>query len=282
MSESKAISVVIPTFNRDELTSRAVNSVLCSRPHEIEIVVVDDCSSVPYRFAGQHNVHGIGVTVLRTPLNVGPGLARKFGVEHCGGLLVAFLDSDDVYNAGWLDEVLEQTSDRVAENGLLVAGKTKLGSAALNAAHSLLFSVPVSLRLAFARLVVVFFNPFYTPSVVLSRGLCQFSDSLRYCEDYFMNAMALFSAGQFILSDQTSCTLAKRPGGTSGESANRKEMFLGELAARYAILSSPKVPLLYKIFVPLGVLYQFARALVQSLFRWRDGHCNPSFSDAAN
>src|SRR5262245_57709325 len=108
MAKSKQITVIIPTRNRSELTTRAVNSVASREPEQIEIVVVDDFGEVPYVFGGDRNVHGVDVVVLRTEENVGPGLARKFGVDRSAGPAVAFLDSDDVYEEGWLDAVLVQ------------------------------------------------------------------------------------------------------------------------------------------------------------------------------
>jgi glycosyltransferase involved in cell wall biosynthesis len=43
---SFAVSVVIPAYNRPEMTVRAVCSALSQRPHPpAEVVVVDDCST---------------------------------------------------------------------------------------------------------------------------------------------------------------------------------------------------------------------------------------------
>jgi hypothetical protein len=125
------------------------------------------------------------------------------------------------------------------------------------------------------------FNPFYTPSVILSRDLCQFGDSLRYCEDYYTNAMALFRAKKIVLSSRYSCSLSRRPGSDLGESANTRGMFRGELSTRRAMLLSKDVPLVYKLLVPLGVLYQFTRASVKWIIGqwWR--RKSPYFSDAA-
>ena len=281
MCDPKTLTVVIPTYDRVELTNRAINSVSSRRPAEVGIVVVDDCGSIPYEFAAKLNIHGISVMVLRTPFNGGPGLARRYGVERCSGRAVALLVSDDVYHEGWLDEGLDQLMKYRAETGgIFIAGRVQHGSAATRLVYSLLAAIPATCRVPISRLAVVMFNPFYTPSVILSRELCEFSDSLRYCEDYYTNAMALFRAKRVVLSRRSSCSLSRRPGSDQGESANSEEMLRGELSARWAMLLSNEVPLAYKLLVPLGVVYQFTRTFLKwFLGGWR--RKKPYFFDAA-
>lgn len=264
MSDQTKLTVVIPTHDRAELTTRAVNSVFSRRPELVEIAVVDDCGSVPYEFGRSHNTHGVPVTILRTPLNGGPGLARRFGVERGSGRVVALLDSDDVFEEGWVDEGLEQVLVRGVEHGgVFLAGRVRHGSAVSGALYRLLTAVPTLFRPMVTRLAVVMFNPFYTSSVIVSRELCQFSNTLRYCEDYYTNAMALFMAKKIVLSQRLSCSLSRRPGSGQGESANIRAMLLGELGARRAMLSSTAVPVGYKLLVPVGVLYQLTRTCLQ-------------------
>lgn len=264
MSDQAKLTVVIPTHDRAELTTRAVNSVFSRRPELVEVTVVDDCGSVPYEFGGSHNAHGVPVMILRTPHNGGPGLARKFGVQRGTGTAVALLDSDDVFENGWLDEGLDQVlTHGIEHGGVFLAGRVRHGSSVTGALYRLLTAVPPLFRPTVTRLAVVMFNPFYTSSVIVSRELCQFSNTLRYCEDYYTNAMALFTAKKIVLSQRLSCSLSRRPGSGKGESANTRAMLLGELGARRAMLLSTAVPLGYKLFVPLGLLYQLTRTFLQ-------------------
>lgn len=219
--------------------------------------------------------------VVRTSFNGGPGLARKLGVEQSAGHAIAFLDSDDVYEGGWIDEGLDQLlKHHSEEGGVFLAGGVRRGSIAISATYWLLTGLPPSWRRVASRLAVVMFNPFYTPSLMLSRDLCQFSNSLRHCEDYYTNAMALFKARTVILSRSYACSLSRRPGSLRGESGNTREMLRGELSTRWAILVSGSIPVIYRLLVPLGVAYQFTRASAQ----WILGMCGfgrrTSLSDA--
>jgi len=137
------LSVVIPTWNRAHLVCEAIDSALCQRAGDVEVIVVDDASSdntaevVTRIYADQ-------VRLLRLKHRLGPGAARNAGVALARGEFIAFLDSDDVWLPGKLDaelHVFEQFSGaeavfsdsqnffehqpeaitRFAQNGLLAA-----------------------------------------------------------------------------------------------------------------------------------------------------------------
>lgn len=263
----KVIAVVIPTFNRSTLTDRAVNSVVSSRPELVEIIVVDDCGNPPYRFEDAKNFHGIAVTVLRTPMNVGPGLARKVAVEHFRGDAVSFLDSDDVFESSWIDAGLDLILSVSPQNRskIILAGVARNGTTVNRFCLEVLRRIPHPLKIYFSRVAMVMFNPFYTPTIIVPRGLCIFNKSLRYCEDYYMNTMAIFRAKRIVISGSFACSIARKPGSSGGLSEMKRRMFGGEMSVRFAMLNSKHVPIPYKLLVPIGMLYQILRASVKEL-----------------
>lgn len=262
----KELAVVIPTYNRPELTIRAINSVTTKRPSLVEIVVADDCSEPPFEFQGNTNVHGVSVRVIRGPANGGPGHARRIAIDHSRARTIAFLDSDDVYAPGWCDEVLRQIDTVPLDQkcGLFLAGSVQGGSIFHLCWFHIARKIPSPVRPLWTRLTAVFFNPFYTPSVAASREICHSSKTLRFCEDYYTNALALFRAKRIVLSPAVACSLSRRPGATGGESGLASRMFEGEITVRKAILRSEYVPFFYKVLVPLGVLYQLIRSSLKS------------------
>jgi glycosyltransferase involved in cell wall biosynthesis len=262
------ISVVIPTFDRKALTDRAVESVAPSRPELFEIIVVDDCGNMPYTYDRTVNPSGVPVRNFRTATNTGPGLARKLGVKMSNGAVIAFLDSDDVFEPGWPDailaEVLEQGTS--LRNSLFIAGNVTGGSPIQCGSIRFLTSLPKSWKATFVRLAVIAFNPFYIQAVAISKQLCSFSDSLRYSEDYFTNAIAIFKARRVSVLPMIATRLFRFPGTPGGLTESQREMWRGEFKVRKGILLNPAIPVGYRVLVPLGMMYALARNAFKLLF----------------
>jgi len=88
-----AVSVIIPTYNRRELVREALASVLAQTHSDVELIVVDDGSDdgtaeVVQEFARVRYVY---------QPNRGVSAARNHGVALSSGALLAFLDSDDLW-----------------------------------------------------------------------------------------------------------------------------------------------------------------------------------------
>lgn len=111
--ENLLVSVIIPTFNRAEVVSRAVNSVLNQTFKDFECIVVDDGStdetgSVLCGFADK-------IKVVKTE-NRGVSAARNTGAKLAKGKYIAFLDSDDE----WRPQKLQKQLDFMQKNGFRI------------------------------------------------------------------------------------------------------------------------------------------------------------------
>lgn len=89
------ISVVLPVYDREAYVAEALASVLGqSRPPD-EVIVVDDGSTDGSIAAVQSLGSPIVRIVRRT--NGGIGAARNTGLDHATGDVIAFIDSDDLW-----------------------------------------------------------------------------------------------------------------------------------------------------------------------------------------
>jgi len=97
------VSVVIPTYNRAGLLSRAVESVLNQTYPNFELIVMDDCST-----DGTESVvkgfQDYRIRYIRHKKNQGAPIARNNGIKAAKGEYIAFQDSDDE----WLPTKLEK------------------------------------------------------------------------------------------------------------------------------------------------------------------------------
>jgi glycosyltransferase involved in cell wall biosynthesis len=91
------VSVIIPTFNRAEWLAESIGSVLKQTYPHLEVIIVDDGSTD--HTSRVVRAFGKAVTYLCVA-HQGVSAARNRGVQAAHGPLIAFLDSDDVWQAG--------------------------------------------------------------------------------------------------------------------------------------------------------------------------------------
>ncbi len=101
------VSVVIPNYNYAHFLRETIDSVLAQTYSDIEIIVVDDCSTD----ASKEILISYGKRIRTVyQQNCGVSAARNNGVKASNGKYVAFLDADDA----WLPAKIEKQVARFA------------------------------------------------------------------------------------------------------------------------------------------------------------------------
>jgi glycosyltransferase involved in cell wall biosynthesis len=116
MMKSPSVSVILPTYNRAHLLTRAVRSVLNQSYTDLELIVVDDCST-------DNTMHELSMItdprmkVIRLQNNSGAAAARNAGIRAAVGRYIAFQDSDDEWTSSKLQQQIEvmKSCDRHGE-----------------------------------------------------------------------------------------------------------------------------------------------------------------------
>lgn len=98
------VSVIVPTYNRGDLVTQAVDSLLRQTVPPDEIIVVDDGSTDHTRAALEPFMARIRYIHQE---NGGLAAARNRGIRESRGELLAFLDSDDLWEPRMLEAALE-------------------------------------------------------------------------------------------------------------------------------------------------------------------------------
>ncbi len=102
------ISVIVPTFNDGAFLGAALRSVAAQDVPNVEVIVVDDGSTVPV----SDILEGVlPDAILLRQENAGPSAARNTGLGVARGRFVTFLDADDIWPPGAL-AALRHTFDR--------------------------------------------------------------------------------------------------------------------------------------------------------------------------
>jgi GT2 family glycosyltransferase len=119
MVENFLISVIIPTYNRADLITRAIASVREQIYQNLEIIVVDDASDDDVAQVIQQ-INDSRIKYIRHQTNLGGSEARNTGIRHAQGEYVAFLDSDDVWLPNKLSSQLTAISEQNEKDNLVV------------------------------------------------------------------------------------------------------------------------------------------------------------------
>lgn len=105
------VSVVIPTKNRANYLSSAIQSVLDQTFENSEILIID-AASTDNTGEVVSNFDDERIRYIRERKDRGPSTSRNIGIENSTGKFVAFLDDDDL----WMPSKLEKQLDLINQN----------------------------------------------------------------------------------------------------------------------------------------------------------------------
>lgn len=95
------ISVIIPVYNVEKYLRRCIDSVLNQSYTNLEILLIDDGSTDGSgNICDEYSANDLRVKTYHIN-NSGPANARNYGLEHCVGGYIAFVDSDD-----WIEPLM--------------------------------------------------------------------------------------------------------------------------------------------------------------------------------
>ena len=106
--ESETVSVIIPAFNAQDTIVEAVESVIHGSYQTLEILIIDDCSTddtgkVIRQLAQKYSQ----IKHYTNEVNSGISKSRNFLINRATGKYVAFLDSDDTWEANKLEKCIQ-------------------------------------------------------------------------------------------------------------------------------------------------------------------------------
>ena len=117
------VSVVIPCYNRAGTIAEAIRSVVAQSRPPLELIVVDDASTDDSAQLAEN----AGARVIRLPSNAGNATARNVGTGATTGEAIAWLDSDDFWDANHLS-VVAGLLDRYPEAAAAASATRFVGS----------------------------------------------------------------------------------------------------------------------------------------------------------
>ena len=106
------ISVIIPTYNRGNSLIKSLNSVLLQTYPNLEVFVIDDCSTDDTESLIS-KLKDDRIKYVKLKENKGANFARNIGIQMSTGKYISFQDSDDIYHK---DKIERQYKNIIKKN----------------------------------------------------------------------------------------------------------------------------------------------------------------------
>lgn len=107
------VSVVMPAYNAEKTIGESIESVLYQTYQNWELLIIDDCSlDQTYMIAEQMSVENPRIRLIKNECNLGVSETRNRAIGSAKGAWIAFLDSDD----RWEADKLQKQMDYVIQN----------------------------------------------------------------------------------------------------------------------------------------------------------------------
>ena len=100
------LSIIVPVYNAIPLLERCLDSIFHqTTQYSYEVILVDDGSTD--NSVGVIEARKENNIVLYRQQNAGPAAARNRGVELAKGRYIAFIDADDYWNDGYIEQTIK-------------------------------------------------------------------------------------------------------------------------------------------------------------------------------
>lgn len=99
-SHSTSVGIILPSFNSEKYLNETIDSVLAQTHTNLELIVVDDCSSDgSVDLVNAYKERDSRIKLIALGANSGgPAHPRNVGLDHANHDYVAFIDSDDIWH----------------------------------------------------------------------------------------------------------------------------------------------------------------------------------------
>ena len=107
------ISVIVPVYNVEKYLEECLDSIQNQTYSDIEVILVNDGSTDKSKVICDRYCEDDNRFKLINQANQGQSVARNNGVAASTGEFIAFVDSDDIIRANYLEELMQYMSEEV-------------------------------------------------------------------------------------------------------------------------------------------------------------------------
>lgn len=110
------ISIVMTAFNIEDCIQKAIESVLNSTYKDIELILVEDCSTDnTLSVINEYVAKDARVKLVKHDVNLGAGQSRRDGIEASTGEYIITVDGDDEITPTFIADLVDKAKDTDAD-----------------------------------------------------------------------------------------------------------------------------------------------------------------------
>lgn len=98
------VSIVTPVYNSEKFISETIESIQSQTYRNWELLLIDDCSKDnSYEIIKNYMKNDDRIKYIKLEKNSGAAVSRNTGIKNAKGRFIAFIDSDDLWEAKKLE-----------------------------------------------------------------------------------------------------------------------------------------------------------------------------------
>lgn len=189
----KKVSVIVPAYNAEKYIEACLDSI-CEQTYPVlEILVVDDGSKDLTASIIRSRAEQDARIIPYYNENHGVSYSRNFGLEHCTGEYVTFVDADDLVAPDFIAQMIHDLEEADADIAVIGVAKSKLFEPEMftNGVTST-YEESEMLKQVFGAFEGFVCNKLYRKSLLQTKSI-RLEQSSAVCEDLLFNVIYLLN-----------------------------------------------------------------------------------------
>lgn len=108
---NELVSIIVPVYNTELFLNKCIDSIINQTYKYFELILVDDGSTDESAAICREYAKKDNRIIYYCKDNEGAGYARNYGIDHCHGGYITFVDSDDWVDTDWLENMVDAIGD---------------------------------------------------------------------------------------------------------------------------------------------------------------------------
>lgn len=189
----KKVSVIVPAYNAEKYLEACLDSI-CEQTYPVlEILVVDDGSKDLTASIIRSRAEQDARIIPYYNENHGVSYSRNFGLEHCTGEYVTFVDADDLVAPDFIAQMIHDLEEADADIAVIGVAKSKLFEPEMftNGVTST-YEESEMLKQVFGAFEGFVCSKLYRKSLLQTKSI-RLEQSIAVCEDLLFNVIYLLN-----------------------------------------------------------------------------------------